>query len=300
MKRLAALVCAAASLAPSIAASPGDAAPGAEPLARRYREGEVLVYAMKGSNADVEGTVFYEAKCTGTVERDAAGRFVESFAWSDFARNGVAVPLSDEARRFRDILSRSPGVLPTMPDLRRAPRLTAPVTDLLTFYADLFVASMVGATRAGDHRFLPSPQANSWAAGEGMPVAEDSIDFDVALAEVNESERVATLRVKHLPPREIRVKLPAAWMQAPVGDAANNWVQVIKRADGGFTAEVGRESFDVAIRLDLADGKILSATMDNPVDVVRRQCADAALSQCGDPLRYRIQRHVELKLIEAR
>ena len=93
---------------------------------------------------------------------------------------------------------------------------------------------------------------------------------------------------------------PNAPAFAPVGDAANNWVQVIKRADGGFTAEVGRESFDVAIRLDLADGKILSATMDNPVDVVRRQCADAALSQCGDPLRYRIHRHVELKLIEAR
>ena len=153
---------------------------------------------------------------------------------------------------------------------------------------------------AGDHRFLPSPQANSWAAGEGMPVAEDSIDFDVALAEVNESERVATLRVKHLPPREIRVKLPAAWMQAPVGDAANNWVQVTKNADGSFAAEVGLETFEVVIRLDLADGKILSATMDNPVDVVRRTCADAALAQCGAPFRYRIHRQVELTLVEAR
>ena len=300
MKRLAVFLCAAASLCPAFAAPPDAGAPGAEPLTRRYREGEVLVYAMKGSNADDAGTLVYEAKCTGTVERDAAGRFVESFAWSDIVQNGVAVPLSDDARRFREILSRSPGVPPSMPDLRAAPRLTAPVADLLTFYADLFVASMLGVSRTGDHRLLPSPQANSWAVGEAMPIAEDAVDFDVALTEVNEKERSATLRARHVPPREIRVRLPAPWMKAPVGDAANNWVQVTKNADGSFAAEVGLETFEVVIRLDLADGKILSATMDNPVDVVRRTCADAALAQCGAPFRYRIHRQVELRLVEAR
>jgi len=50
-----------------------------------------------------------------------------------------------------------------------------------------------------------------------------------------------------------------------------------------YLAAVGKETFDVEIRLSLADGMILSGTLDNPVETIKRECEDAALTKCGDP-----------------
>jgi len=51
----------------------------------------------------------------------------------------------------------------------------------------------------------------------------------------------------------------------------------------------------VEIKLGLDTGRILSATMDNPVDVMERVCDDAALTVCGNPERYSIRRQIALK-----
>jgi hypothetical protein len=48
-----------------------------------------------------------------------------------------------------------------------------------------------------------------------------------------------------------------------------------------YVAAVGRETFDVQLVVSLVDGRIVSATMDNPVDVLERTCSDAALTSCG-------------------
>jgi len=100
--------------------------------------------------------------------------------------------------------------------------------------------------------------------------------------------------VRHVPPAQPQIKLPATWMAERVGEAQNNWVQVEKRADGKYVAGVGQETFDVQIRIALGTGRILSAVMDNPVDVLERTCTDAALTACGPPERYRIHRHITL------
>jgi hypothetical protein len=49
------------------------------------------------------------------------------------------------------------------------------------------------------------------------------------------------------------------------------------------------------IRISLADGRILSATEQNPVEVMQRECQDAALTNCGEPVRFQILRQVEIK-----
>jgi len=40
--------------------------------------------------------------------------------------------------------------------------------------------------------------------------------------------------------------------------------------------------FDVHIKVDTRDGKIISAQMNNPVTAISHDCIDAAWSQCGD------------------
>jgi hypothetical protein len=48
----------------------------------------------------------------------------------------------------------------------------------------------------------------------------------------------------------------------------------------------------------LSDGRIRSATMDNPVDVMERVCRDAALTSCGEARRYRIHRHIVVREVK--
>jgi len=93
------------------------------------------------------------------------------------------------------------------------------------------------------------------------------------------------------------VKLPAAWMQTPVGDAPNNWVGVTKEQNGTYTAAVGEETFTDEIKISTAVGKILSATMDNPVKAIERVCEDEALTKCGDAKPHDILRKIDIMLV---
>ena len=83
-------------------------------------------------------------------------------------------------------------------------------------------------------------------------------------------------------------------MRAPVADVPNNWVQVRKLAGGRYIASVGKETFDAQIRLSVANGKIVSAGLDNPVEVFERECTDEALTQCGEGVRYQILRQIQI------
>jgi hypothetical protein len=266
--------------------SPGHPAPSRHLLAREYRAGETLVYRMTASNQQRSDTIRYEATATGRVERNPSGAFVERFEWSPGGGD------------FRQELSLEPGVPPQVPDLSRAPvRLIGPITDLLTFYADLWLAAKQPAlSRARDHVYVPHGSPASWADGAHTLIGEDSIDFDITLSEVNAAEGTARVLVRHVPPPKPEIRIPAPWMSAPVSDAANNWVEVTKTGERKYLAEVGKETFDVNMLVSLADGKLLSASMDNPVSVLARTCIDAAATECSEPERYQIRRQVDLRL----
>jgi hypothetical protein len=86
-------------------------------------------------------------------------------------------------------------------------------------------------------------------------------------------------------------------MKERVDDSENNWVGVQKGADGKWAASVGHETFEAVIKLTLPTGRILSATMDNPVDVMERNCDDKELTVCGVPRYYRIRRQITVEAI---
>jgi len=266
-------------------------------VGRKYREGEKISYQLKASTQGHHGTTRIEAKADGVVKRDESGRFVEEFGWSDLVVDGGGVKLTPGNSSFRQRLSLERDYPLAMPNLGQLePLLIGPVADLLTFYADLSLAIVqADLEKAGDHVYLKRGTANSWAYGEFVPLGEDSIDFDITLAAVDRPRQVATVVIKHVPPERPEVRLPAEWMKRPVGEAANNWVQISKTSDGRYTAAVGQERFVVVIKVSLASGRILSATMENPVEVLERTCADAALAGCGAETRYAILRRVSIR-----
>jgi hypothetical protein len=297
MKRTAAILAFLASLAAPGTYRAGQQRSSTESqgmnlLSRHYVEGEKLSYHMKATNKDRLKTTSYEAQADGVVKEDPAGHYYEEYQWSDVVWDGQPMAVPPD---FRQILSLDPGFKPVFPDLRKATSsLNGPVLDLMTFYVDLGLAIRHGLNRAGDHAYVKFGRPVSWAAGEGLIIGEDSIDFDITLQAVDRAANTATVLVRHVPPPQPQIQLPAAWMRIPVEDTPNNWVEVGKKA-GEYIASIGKETFDVVIKTSLADGRILSATMDNPVEVLERECDDAALTTCGGPVRYQIRRRISIQ-----
>jgi hypothetical protein len=268
-----------------------------DPLQRQYHEGEALVYRMTAVNE----AWHYTIQADGIVKKDATGAYYEEYRWSNMQSGGQPMQLSAETAAFRQRLSLDPNQNPSGPDLTKVdPRMIGPITDFMTFYVDYWLANKVGQLKkAGDHFYFRNPMpASSWADGTHVLIGESAIDFDMTLKTVDAAAGTAVLVVKHVPPEKSAVKLPAAWMQTPVGDLPNNWVGVQKEQDGRYTASVGEENVNVEIKVSLADGKILSATMDNPVKTIERTCEDLALTKCGEAKPHDILRKVEIVLVQ--
>jgi hypothetical protein len=261
-------------------------------FARRYQEGEKLSYHMKGLNERWQ----YEIQADGTVKRDSSGKYFEEYTWSHMISDGTPVTLSPATSNFRQIISLAPETPPSFPDVSQVDsRLIGPIADWMTFYADLWLANRLNKlSHTGDRFYFKRGTPNSWADGNYVLLGEDSIDFDFTLKDVNERDKVVTLLVRHAPPEKPEIKIPVEWMRPPVADTPNNWVEVEKRPNGKYLAEVGKETFDVQIKVSLADGKILSAKLDNPVEAVSRECADAALTSCTASVPHHILRQIEI------
>lgn len=273
---------------------PGKSAASSAPiklLSRHYTEGENLSYHMRATNKGKTGTESYEADAIGVVKKDAAGRFFEEYQWTNVFLNTKKIDLPPASVSYRQVLSLDPSYRSTFPVLQ--PMLIGPILDLFTFYADLGLAIRKGnLARPGDHFCVPYAKPASWANGP-IILGEDSIDFDVSLKAVDDVHHIATLVVRHVPPAKPQITIPSDWMRVPVADTPNNWVEVQK--DGPrYIAAVGKETFECEMKVSLADGKMLSATMENPVEVVERVCPDATLTKCGEPIRYQIMRRIEI------
>ena len=292
------LLAAAAPLSGQAPASAPTPALPQNPLHRTYREGETLAYQMKGQNE----AWHYTIRADGIVTKGATGPFLEEYRWSGMESDGKPVALSPETQAFLQKVSLDPISMPGMPNLSKVDRaIIGPITDFMTFYSDEWLALRMGALKKpGDHFYFPMPFNPSWADGTHVLLGEDSIAFDMTWKSTNASDHTALILIRHVPPTKPTVKLPADWMKTPVADTLNNWVEVEKEEDGKFDAGVGQETFDVELKIDLTDGKILSGSMDNTVKTIHCTCEDQQLTKCGTPAPHEIKRKIEISLLFAK
>lgn len=274
-----------------LSASPAAGqAPAHAPLQRQYQAGQSVAYRMTGDNDGWH----YAIEARGAVVSEPGGAFHEDFAWSNLMSDGHVQALPPAMAAWRQRLSLDPSQMPLPADLSQADaRMIGPITDLMTFYVDLWLANKLGQLRKpGDHFYFPNPMTPSWADGSRVRLGEDAVDFDMALKSLDASG-TATLEVRHVPPPQPRIHLPAPWMQAAAG-TPHNWVEVRALGDGTFSAAVGEESFDVTVTIALSDGHIVHGEMTNPVKAVVRICTDQALTQCSEPRPNQILRKVAI------
>lgn len=262
---------------------------------RQYREGENLVYRMDGVNENWHYTI----EATGTVKKDSSGAFYEDYQWSNMKSDGQPVDLGAGTAALHQRLSLDPDQNPAIPDLSKVdPKTIGPITDLMTFYVDLWLAVKTGqVTHAGDHFYVPNGTPQSWADGSNVLLGQSAVDFDITLKSVDAAAQTALVDVRHVPPPKSTIKQPASWMQTPVGDKPNNWVSVQKGRDGKFEAGIGEETFDVELTVSLKDGRILNASMDNTVKTSERTCEDEGLTKCTEPKPHTITRKISIGLM---
>lgn len=271
-----------------------DVAIRSSSLLRHYTDGQKLTYHMQGVNENWH----YEIQADGIVKSDSDGTYFEQYGWSHFISDGQAVTLSPASLNFRQQLTLDPNHKPGLPNLAQVDaRLIGPITDFFTFYVDVWLSARTGKlTQPGDHYYFKQGTPASWADGNYVLLGQSSIDFDFTLKDVNRSRNTIKLIARHVPPDETQIKLPADWMRKPVADTPNNWVTVQRMKDGTFLGAVGKETFIDEIVLSLSDGMILSATMDNRVQTIERECTDSSVTQCGAPKSHFISRQVEISL----
>lgn len=293
MKRsLAFIVLMSAAAGSCLAQGPG----ATNVLHRSYEEGEQLRYRMTAVSHKRGGTARLEAVAVAAVRQDEQDRFFEELRWTGFVRDGAPFELAASSRKFRQRLSLSSDAYLSIPDLTQIqPVLIGPVTDLLTIYADLWLAMRQhGLSEPGDHARVRHGESNTWADGTRIVRGEDAIDFEITLVDIDATAGIATVLVRHVPPDRPAIDMPAEWMRQQLAEAPNNWMQVVNIGKGRYLAMTGNETFDVKIDVDLDDGSILFAHMDNRIEVLERICTGMALSDCGDARRHAIVREVEL------
>jgi hypothetical protein len=180
-----------------------------------------LQYEMTGSN---HGWT-YQFHAESTAKKDSDGGWFEEIAWSNL-RSNAPMKMSAESEAFRQKLSLSGDQkYLAVPDLSTVqPFLIGPITDTLTFYADLFLAKKLKLAQVGQHAYFETGTPNSWADGTQVIVGEDVIDFDLTLVSANPNDHTAELLVKHVPPKQQRLKLQTSWMEIPVRTLPNNWL----------------------------------------------------------------------------
>jgi hypothetical protein len=240
----------------------------------------------------------YQVLITSTTRKKGDGSFVEEVGWSDLVSDGKPRVLTSTAEAFRLEVTLGGGLPFVMPDLSTLPGLVGPVLDVLTFYADQFLAIHRGAALQGpgDRVFVEMDLVPSWADGQRVLLGEDHIHIEISLIRVDRSAGLAMLLVRHVPPADPKIRLPADWMRTPVAGTPNNWVQVRKTATG-YAASIGRETFDVQLVVSLANGAIVSADMENPVTAITRECRDAALTDCGEATTTPTLRRIQMELV---
>jgi hypothetical protein len=261
-------------------------------LERHYVAGTVLHYRMVGDN---DGR-HYSLLATNTVKRDAAGHFFEEIVWSDLTSDPPQ-PMSAASLALRQTVSLDdPKTYMKVPNLAGVqPALIGPITDLLTFSSDLVLAAREHLSQLGQTAYVPRTTPNSWADGHYVLVGQDAVDFSLKVASLDPAHHTMTLVVEHVPPPALHIQRPAPWMQEQQTTPPANFVQVSRQGDGYIT-ELGHESFTVRLILDTNDGRILSATMHNPVEMTVRTCPDAGLAQCSSPSPRTIVRDISLQL----
>lgn len=282
----------------SVAMSDPQRVPPTFTYARRYTPHASTRYELRLSYLPLGGIPYTQR----TIMRHDETATSERISFEALARttDGKTEDWSEVAKKFPgyDVSLSVAGdanlKLPNLTDLDK--RLIEPITDIHTFL--VAVSPHAGSDRVhnvGDRHAGVKPAIGQWAQAPALPVGEDCISIEVELREL--TAKTATYVTTFSPPKEPCLTPAYPAMSKPVAEVPNNFQQ-IEVKEGMRDALWGHEGFVVTATVARDTGGILSADMDNVLDLkMRMGCSDEALENCKMELPVKLTRHLSLRRV---
>ncbi|MEM9024292.1 MAG: hypothetical protein AAGB22_11150 [Bacteroidota bacterium] len=180
-----------------------------------------------------------------------------------------------------------------------APRFDDPV--MLSSLADLTTFLVAISPQAGSHKVQqaggsyhnPEPARGDFSDAFNTPVGEDCMDITVHLVRMNRD--TAVYRTTFLVPAKPCLELVGGIAPSPENPVNFQMAQGV--GNGRMNLLYGQETFVVESHVRRRDGALLSATMDNVLDLRMKVFCDAQYANCQTELPWKISRKVVLSLV---
>lgn len=265
---------------------------------RTYKKGTVLNYRLTSEsyqNNKFSGKSIAMAKTE--VVQDS-GKLYEEISWQSKTsygekdttnRDGIAQSI----RPYR--ISLLPDGNVPLPKLDNA-IMVGEITDLNTFFVAISPKlNMHKLSRKAPVFVNEKTVEGNFAEGTSILKGSDCIQTTQKL--IKRKRKYTIVETSFLPPEQSCLTPLIDTIAAKTFEFPNNFQMVQKAGPGTVNLLWGNESFVVTCKIDNRDGKILSATMTNELNLRMRVNASPELKNYAVEMPFRITRNLKLELI---
>ena len=271
--------------------------PASDLFGRKYKAGEVYRYKLTMDEFhDGKWDHTNIAVCELKVIKDSSGVLYDEVRWV----SKKTLSTKDTVDGTADALSVKPYRISLDPKGRidlpkiEVPSLTEPIQDFNTFF--VAVSPLVGATRLnkkGDSIINKEPVKADFSNGANILKGEDCIGFYVKIADI--TKKNVMLYTSFYPPSQPCLSFLSPDMNTPVvTDTINNFQMVMQLSPDKYLVQYGRESFYINSTMQRPDGKLISATMFNKLNLKLKINCDKDYKGCQFEMPFAEERKLTL------
>ncbi|WP_127129911.1 hypothetical protein [Pseudoflavitalea rhizosphaerae] len=269
-------------------------------LTRQYKAGETYRYRMTTDvihNGKWQSSII--AVCELTVVMDSANIPYDEIKWISkkvyTARD--TTDHTDEIRNtspYRISLHKNGKLdLPVIQDAG----MTGEITDFNTFF--VAISPKLGINelhKPQDIFYKPERVKGNFSNGKDILRGEDCLTVTNTLLRTDYAH--AWIKTEFKAPADTCLSFYSSDMKQPVtGDTINNFQMVRFAGPGKVNLFYGKEVFTIASTLDLKDGRLKAAAMNNTLRLNLKLNCNTDYTDCQNSFPFTIQRNVQLELV---
>ena len=177
------------------------------------------------------------------------------------------------------------------------PDMTEPIQDFNTFFVAL--SPMIGTTKLknkGDIIINKEPVKADFSNGSSILKGEDCISFSVEMTDISKTQ--VMIHTSFFPPSQSCLSFLTSDMNPPiVPDTINNFQMVMQTGQDQYLVQYGREYFYINSTVQKSDGKIISATMFNKLNLKMKIGCNKEYQNCQFEMPFTEIRNLKLQLL---
>lgn len=177
------------------------------------------------------------------------------------------------------------------------PGMTEPIQDFITFF--VAVSPQLGTTelnQKGDS--IVNTKTIQADFSNGHPIIKGDDCFRVTKQLIDVTKKELLFKISFLPPDQSCFNYILDEMKEPVmKDAPNNFQMLQETGNDRLNVQYGREKFIINSTNRRSDGKIISATMSNTLNLKLKLNCNKEYKDCQGEFQFVMQRNLRLELL---